>query len=514
MAQFQILYLARQADWQPVTTAFAFAPMGEQQFLWPSFEEAESARKRLLSHAPDTQFRIALAGTDPDDVDWQTRERLRFADGSYVETPWHDESWYQASHDEHFCHVSKEQAGKIAFTENKAKGQLDRQLVMSPGRYLNRYFAAHLDNQAIEGWCAKLSVLLQEDALKITQDPDEIEDVYVGGPNSCMANEACDFDGPCHPVRAYAGPDTALAYLGSRDDATARSIVWPTRLIYTSIYGDVSRLRLILEAAGYSEGRLDGARIQRIEHGGGFVVPYIDRGGGLADNGEYLVIGHGSISCDSTSGFADIPWYCPRCNDPASPHEEVFSANGRSEQWCYDCFHTDATYCAYNERHYSDDEDFITVYRDGHPQVVLEKYAEDYGAVFLEDRGEWWDSGCCGQCEGSGDWFHRADLTEYQGEWLSDAYLPVPFDDDDGRLLNAHILARHRFQAEQAAGEGARGDRLRDAPGEPPRDGETKRGDADVRNKPDAPGSTEADDAILSAIPSAAPAYSFLHTGA
>jgi len=388
---------------------------------------------------------------------------------------------------------------------------------MSPGRYLNRFFSDQLDNKAIEGWCAKLSVQLHEDILKITQDPDEIEDVYVGGPSSCMANEACDFDSPCHPVRAYAGPDTALAYIGSRGDATARSIVWPGRMIYTSIYGDVSRLRLILEEAGYAEGCLDGARIRRIAHGDGFVVPYIDRGGGLADNGEHLVIGHGSIPCDSTSGFADIPWYCPRCNDPASPHAEVFRADGSSEPWCYDCFQTDATYCTYSGRHYSDDEIFVSVCRDGHPQVVLEDCAEDYGAVFLEDRGEWWDRGCCGQCAGSGDWFHRADLTEYQGEWLSDAYRPVPLDDDDDRLANAHILAHRRFLADQiavaemltgrtAACGRAFDDPPRDEPSKPPRDG--------VVVQADAPGSADLDDVILSAIPSAALPHSFLHAGA
>src|SRR3546814_10683380 len=61
--------------------------------------------------------------------------------------------WYREKHDEHFCHVSTEQAGKIAFTENAAKGQIDRQLVMSPGRYLHRFFSAHLDNKIGRASC-------------------------------------------------------------------------------------------------------------------------------------------------------------------------------------------------------------------------------------------------------------------------------------------------------------------------------------------------------------------------
>ncbi len=278
MAQFQILCPHSEAEWRPITIEFIFAPNGDQQYLWPSFEEAEAARKQLLLRAPDVQLRIALAGADIGDVDWPVREKLRFADGSYAPTPWHDEPWYREKHDEHFCHVSTEQAGKIAFTENAAKGQIDRQLVMSPGRYLHRFFSAHLDNNAIEGWCARLSVQLEEDALKITQDADEIEDVYVGGPGSCMAHDASEFDSFCHPTRVYAGPDTAIAYIGPRDDARARSVVWPERKIYTSLYGDVSRLRLLLENAGYAKGGLNGARIRRIVDGDSFVVPYIDAG--------------------------------------------------------------------------------------------------------------------------------------------------------------------------------------------------------------------------------------------
>src|SRR3546814_9669800 len=140
-AQFQILCPHSEAVWRPITVEFMFAPNGDQQYLRPSFEEAEAARKQLLLRAPDVQLRIALAGADIGDVDWPVREKLRFADGSYAPTPWHDEPWYREKHDEHFCHVSTEQAGKIAFTENAAKGQIDRQLVMSPGRYLHRFFS-------------------------------------------------------------------------------------------------------------------------------------------------------------------------------------------------------------------------------------------------------------------------------------------------------------------------------------------------------------------------------------
>lgn len=472
MAQFQILYSHSDTEWRPITIDFSLAPTGDQQYLWPSFEEAEAARRQLLLRAPDARLRVALAGADIGDVDWQIREKLRFADGSYAPTPWHDEPWYQAKHDEHFCHISAVQAGKIAFTQNSAKGQVDRQLVMSPGRYLNRFFSGHLDNNAIEGWCAKLSVQLQEDALKITQDADEIEDVYIGGPSSCMAHDASEFDSFCHPTRIYAGPDTALAYIGARDDARARSVVWPDRKIYTSIYGDVSRLKLLLEGAGYIKGGLNGARIRRIVDGDSFVVPYIDAGDDLADNGEYLIIGHGEIPSENTNGLGDRSWYCPRCDNNTTSHDIAYYRDGSSEEWCYNCFTDHTVFCAHNERSYSDAETFITVLADDDEHDVLEEDVEAFGAAYLEDRGEWWLASNCRRCDAAGEWFHADDLTEYHGEWLCDEHLPEAFDDDDASLVNAHVLAFHRFnddmaaiEAEvarwQAAGNRARDERLR-----------------------------------------------------
>ena len=502
MAQFQILCPHSDTEWRPITAEFRFAPAEDQQYLWPSFEEAEAARKQLLLRAPDARLRVALAGSDIGDVQWEVREKLRFADGTYGPTPWHDEPWYQAKHAEHFCHISTEQAGKIAFTENSAKGQLDRQLVMSPGRYLRRYFSGHLDNEAIEGWCARLSVQLQENALKITQDADEIEEVYVGGPGSCMSHDASDFDSFCHPARVYAGPDTALAYIGARDDARARSVVWPERKVYTSIYGDVSRLKLLLENAGFTKGSLNGARIRRLIDGGSYVVPYIDAGDDLADDGEYLVIGRGSIPSENTNGLGDRCWYCPRCDHDTSSHDIVFFRDGSSEEWCYNCFTDHSVFCAHNERSYSDSETFITV-RAGHDEHdVLEEDLEAFGAVYLEDRGEWWLESNCRRCDASGEWFHAEDLTEYHGEWLCADHLPDPVNDDDPGLANAHVIARDWFRYDmaaidnelakwQAAGERARAERLK----REQQAAEHLRLEASRSPLPDPPGCTCAEDA-------------------
>src|SRR3546814_16979571 len=76
---------------------------------------------------------------------------------------------------------------------------------------------------------------------------------------------------------------------------------------------------------------------------------------------------------------------------------------------------------------------------------------EAFGAVYLDDRCEWWIESCCRRCDASGQWFHADDLTEYHGEWLCADHLPEPFDDDDPSLANAHVLAHDWFRYEMAA---------------------------------------------------------------
>src|SRR3546814_19900009 len=87
MAQFQILCPHSEAEWRPITIEFIFAPTGDQQYLWPSFEEAAAARKQLPLPAPAVQLRTALAGADHAAVAWPVRHKLRFAAGRYAPPP-------------------------------------------------------------------------------------------------------------------------------------------------------------------------------------------------------------------------------------------------------------------------------------------------------------------------------------------------------------------------------------------------------------------------------------------
>lgn len=354
---------------------------------------------------------------------WKLREELRFVKGEYAEVPWHNEPWYQAKHEEHFCHISTEQGCKVAFTENEDKGKRDIQQRMKPGRYLNRYFSEHLTNEQIEQWVAKLSVAVEDLGLKITQDADEIEQVYVGGPRSCMSHSAGHFEGHCHPCRVYAGPDLALAYLGSADAATARCIVWPEKKKYGRVYGDVSRMTLVLQQAGYTadSGDLTGARLQLIEddNGDGIIVPYVDgySYGRVADG--FLVIGSGDVDLQCTEGAsaAGRP-SCDRCGARVEEDELTF-VEGRweNQSWCDECL-SYATVCDHVGHHMADrDYSFTEVNTPYGTVTVADCHLAPFGAHEVD--GEWYTEAMLEVCPETGDWFLPEQGYDWGGELLS-----------------------------------------------------------------------------------------------
>ena len=227
---------------------------------------------------------------------WKVREGDRFRDGTYTRLPWHEAPWYLGApaQDDHFAHVSKDRDGMVAFTLDATKGAADIQTRIKPGRYLTRYFSDVLSWREIEEFAQEFAGLHENNELLFAHTSDEIEQVYLDGPSSCMSKPARHYDSPIHPVRVYGAGDLAVAYIKSGDSIGARVLCWPAKKLYSRIYGDDCRLRPLLDAAGYDHGELYGARMLRIEADhGGFVVPYLDGCNSAGDNGEYLVISSG-----------------------------------------------------------------------------------------------------------------------------------------------------------------------------------------------------------------------------
>lgn len=254
------------------------------------------------------------------DPEWRRREALRFEDGTYRKVPWpSDILWrLEEQYPDHFLHLSLKDPGKVSFTESADKGAIDRQSApMAPGRYLERYARSYrwddsdrskppegpawFDGEEIR----RLSALLVEpDAMKFATTADEIERVYVKGPNSCMSGTPDEYRSSVHPVRVYAAGDLAVAYLMSGTAITARALCWPDKKVFGRPYGDEHRLIVALEAQGYSKGELVGAKLLRIEDENGKVIcPYIDRHNYVEDDGKHLRISnHGRNAC-GTNGY-------------------------------------------------------------------------------------------------------------------------------------------------------------------------------------------------------------------
>lgn len=383
--------------------------------------------------------------------------------------PWHRKRWFMELMPrwiEHLPAPSTTLDGLLAYYQTPQKRLAGIRTPIKAGKYLKKYFGDVLSEEEIQKYGLEWQNACSPAKLNITQDADEIEAVYKGGPYSCMVFRHDEYDGDYHPARVYAGPDLGIAYIGPKEKAEARMVVWPEKLIYyPKRYGDYHRLGLSLQAAGYREGVEDdfaGARIQRIYNDkyDFFTVPYCDLSEELGDDGRYLRIGGGDVFTQQTNGTnkehprnnprvyctdcdvsvdEDDAYYvidhghvCPSCwreshsfvceitgdrygfddNEMVPSHEDYPISEYATRAYPSRVFH-----CAESGRYYPTAHfDHFTL-SDG--RVVEAETAQDQGLVFL--------------CEFSDDWFDIADRREL----------------DDGRVYSAINCAAAGFEAWQ-----------------------------------------------------------------
>lgn len=288
------------------------------------------------------------AGRIPaDGITWRRREFGR----DVMRPDWIGADWYVESdvYALHYPYVSEVDPSKLCYTQSEQHGRDDRQTRTTPGRYLKQHFGDVLTDAEIQRLALEWSTTFAPRELKLATTPDDVERVYVNGPRSCMSHAAHSFDSPEHPTRVYAAGDLAVAYLADPDDAshiTARGICWPERATYAEygMYGDTARLRGALHDAGYEPGSMDGARLLRIECGGGFVVPYLDIADGITDDGDYLRVGGYDIDASSTCGVSGNRAYCDACGEGFDPEYNSY-ATVDGDMWCHGCCECSAVFC-------------------------------------------------------------------------------------------------------------------------------------------------------------------------
>jgi hypothetical protein len=291
-----------------------------------------------------------------DGAAWRRRE-ARICEETYNRIPWRGEPWWLESPHVgmHYPRPSGVDSAQIAYTPDETHGQEDRQLRTRPGRYLTKYFSDVLSPAEIESWSLAWATEFAPASLKLAYAADDIEYVFENGPSSCMSGSASRFSSDVHPVRVYAGPDLAVAYITNGGERiAARAVVWPDRKLHSRIYGDHARLEDALRAEGYTGGSLNGARIQCIEDSsGGYVMPHIDGAyaveGPLHDSAtgqEYFIINSGgTIRADNTNGLAgEDRMTCDNCGDGLAEGEECYPQDGDGT-YCEHCYHDLFTYC-------------------------------------------------------------------------------------------------------------------------------------------------------------------------
>lgn len=238
--------------------------------------------------------------------------------------------------------------GKVAYTENARKGAEDVQSVMKPGKYLRRVLKNQItDDQHLKEMVAELRANSTFD-VEITHDPDEAREVYMTGPDSCMAHGQSRFDETFdlndewrHPIEALFFPDGSgtigLVYVKSQGRPAARALINTESKTYPAFYvadwAPAARTALEdwFEENEYSqdEEALVGCKIPRVDlKRNRILCPYIDHGnvGVTVLDDETLEVG-GDLQADYQEGYVkedDNSLMCDNCEDRCDEDEITY----------------------------------------------------------------------------------------------------------------------------------------------------------------------------------------------
>lgn len=186
-----------------------------------------------------------------------------------------------------FAHISVEDRMMVAFTPDKASGEADRQLKMSPGRFFSRLLPIATDSY--------IQKLVAEHMAEVSNEVEFLEgkdltEVYRSGAASaaCMSKDESNWklEGH-HPTEAYWTPEIKMAIIRNAEGSvTERCIVYhasETDKRWIRCYPDNGKLKKRLEKNGYKRGNLVGAKLNTVKVGDCYVIPYLDGNGYRGD---------------------------------------------------------------------------------------------------------------------------------------------------------------------------------------------------------------------------------------
>jgi|GEM_PF-5198414 len=288
-------------------------------------------------------------------------------------------------HDTHCIHtISNRGSGLLRYIDSNEKGQKGIYTTIRAGRYLTKFFSNILTEQEIAFYAEwQISGIRASEYTDDSQYPllfaktsDEIVDVYINGPSSCMSYAQDKFRSCSkHPVSVYGAGDLAIAYIKDKRRSSkiiARVLVWPENKIYGRIYPNVGSWRedgfssqSDAENAGKSlEARLrklgyksltsdkkgfEGARLLKIPSliCDFYHMPYLDRDYRVDDDNDFFRMNlTGKYTGGNTSGIIEVPkaykykcCFCVAKSDEEKDFEQVVIRCLPSGNFTY------ATYC-------------------------------------------------------------------------------------------------------------------------------------------------------------------------
>ena len=292
-------------------------------FVYDSYAEAEVALRRMYNLPPSSLISDVSHGAIIREMKWTERESIK----EYVKPVWaHEKFWLENEHIHklHFVHKSTKNPDLLAYTPDNNKGMRDIQVMIKPGKYLQRYFSEILTEKEIlfySEWQATgtRKSSYQSCEVKFAATAEEIEFVYLNGPSSCMSCPIKDFGTdyrlPAHPTTVYAAGDLQIAYMEFPENHSksgricARALVWPDKKVYSRVYPTTNMyvrdgftsedesiaarqaFTLKLRALGYEEGSLQGAKLLKIKiRSDKYLMPYLDKEYYFRDAGKHFVI--------------------------------------------------------------------------------------------------------------------------------------------------------------------------------------------------------------------------------
>lgn len=373
--------------------------------FFTSRKEAHESLQTWRNYFPDRLFELEFVITESERDCWRDRERGRERDGIYLPVPWIEQVPPECKH--HYCHVSLDNPGMVAYTPDDEYGVTDRQIRLRPGRYLEQFYS-HVPKSQRDSWIHQCAGIKATE-YAIASDPKDCASVYLseGGPSSCMdaGHWPADDDGDgiqskIHPAHVYGVPgDLAVAFWPcdalSNGPVKQRTIVWPERKTYSRIYGN-GPLKELLARDGYTQAFPVGAKVRAIHDDGDWLMPYIDgiNGGKLLENGDFIELGRGYLSVQTTWGHTGsrredrADWVrCESCSDLYDPDDE-----GASSDCCASCENGRSTCDDCGERFWSDEVVYIggsiseSLCVECRSQYLVSCADPDCGETWIEDQ--------------------------------------------------------------------------------------------------------------------------------